>query len=424
MSVKVEQRESQTLSVPPKGLVPKLRFPGFDGGWKQELLSEIFSKKSQRNRAEKFTNVLTNSATRGVVNQLDYFEKDIAVQGNLQNYYIVDVDDFVYNPRISKSAPVGPLKRNKLMKGVMSPLYTVLKHKKGEMDFIEYYFDTKRWHRYMYKIANYGARHDRMSILQEDFFRMPVSLPSQSEQQKISLFLNAVDDWIINLRAQKEKLEAYKKGMMRKIFSQEIRFKDENGNDFPEWEEKRLGEVFTRVKDKNKINNQNVLTISAQQGLVNQEKYFKKSVSSKELFNYFLLKNGDFAYNKSYSKGYPMGAIKRLVKFDAGIVSPLYICFRLRDKTSLSAFFENYFNNGDLNKEIGKIAQEGARNHGLLNMGVGDFFNSVNVRVPTQAEQHKIVSLLEAVDDLLQSQHARLEQALRWKTGLMQQLFV
>lgn len=220
--------------------IPKLRFPEFSNTFEMKYLHDIFQKKQKRNSDNKEKYVLTNSAVEGIVSQQDYFDKDIANQDNLTNYFIVDLDDFIYNPRISKTAPVGPFKRNNLRKGIMSPLYTVLKPKVGDLSFLENYFQTKYWHRYMFKIANYGARHDRMNILHGDFMKLPIPFPSIPEQQKITSFLNSAEEWLKNLQTQKENLEGYKKGIMQKIFSQEIRFKDDGGKSFSKWEEKNL----------------------------------------------------------------------------------------------------------------------------------------------------------------------------------------
>lgn len=186
-----------------------------------------------------------------------------------------------------------------------------------------------------------------------------------------------------------------------------------------------MGKVFTRIRRKNKENNQNVLTISAQQGLINQEKYFNKSVSAKDVTGYYLLENGDFAYNKSYSKGYPMGAIKRLNNYDKGVVSTLYICFGLnQDQGFVSDFFEHYFESGLQNRDLSKIAQEGARNHGLLNISVDEFFKDVKLLTPSHDEQIKIANFISAINQKIDLTNSELEKAKEWKKGLLQQMFV
>lgn len=210
---------------------------------------------------------------------------------------------------------------------------------------------------------------------------------------------------------------------MQQIFSQKIRFKQDNGSDFPEWEEKRLGDVFQRITRKNTQNCLNVLTISAQHGLINQEKYFTKSVSAKNVANYYLLKKGEFAYNKSYSNGFPMGAIKKLNNYPEGVVSTLYICFTTKD-TNYSTYFEKFFDSGGLNREIAKIAQEGARNHGLLNIGINDFFDLIYFLVPSPQEQQKIADFLSSIDVKIDAIKTQVEKLEAFKIGLLQQMFV
>lgn len=164
---------------------------------------------------------------------------------------------------------------------------------------------------------------------------------------------------------------------------------------FPEkWEECKLRTKFKRVNRKNKESNDNVLTISAQNGLISQEEFFTKSVASEDKTNYYLLKKGEFAYNKSYSNGYPYGAIKQLEYYDKGIVSPLYICFSKINNEVFELYYKYYFDYGMLNKEINAFAQEGARNHGLLNIAVDDFFG-VNMCIPERIEQEKIVKIFD-----------------------------
>ena len=187
-----------------------------------------------------------------------------------------------------------------------------------------------------------------------------------------------------------------------------------------EWGEERLKHYFKRLTRKNSEKNQNVLTISAQYGLISQEDFFNKSVASEDKSNYFLLKKGDFAYNKSYSNGYPYGAIKRLDFYEKGIVSPLYICLEsLQENTS--DYFAQYFEAGLLNKEIHAVAQEGARNHGLLNIAVEDFFNT-RVVVPKVPEQEKIAEILAGQDRVIALKEELLAEKQKQKKYLMQQL--
>jgi type I restriction enzyme S subunit len=157
------------------GLVPKLRFPEFRSApaWRLEPLSQLAARTKQKNRDVQITRVLTNSAEFGVMDQRDFFDKDIATQGKLESYFVVEMGSYVYNPRISAAAPVGPISKNKIGTGVMSPLYTVFSFKNESNDFYEHYFKTTGWHTYMRQASSTGARHDRMAISGEDFMAMP-----------------------------------------------------------------------------------------------------------------------------------------------------------------------------------------------------------------------------------------------------------
>jgi type I restriction enzyme S subunit len=247
--------------------------------------------------------------------------------------------------------------------------------------------------------------------------------PKFPEQQKIASFLSAVDEKIQQLTKKKELLGQYKKGVMQQLFSGQLRFKDENGNTYPDWEDSVMQDVFERVKQKNKENNLNVMSISAQQGLVNQLEYFKRYVSAADVTGYYLLKKGDFAYNKSYSKGYPMGAIKRLDRYNKGVVSTLYICFRIKENDD-STFYKEFLDHGGINSELHKIAQEGARNHGLLNMSVIEFFRDIKVPRPSVEEQIVIGKFLEDLSIKIESAKKELTQTQTFKKGLLQQMFV
>ncbi|WP_425629390.1 restriction endonuclease subunit S [Cellulophaga lytica] len=210
-----------------KGVMQKifkqeLRFKEEDGNdfpkWEYVKLKEVLKRSKLKNTDLKVKYVLTNSATQGIVSQNDYFDKDIANKNNLQGYYIVEKDDFIYNPRISQFAPVGPLKRNKLAQGVMSPLYTVLRPKQGNLEFLEFYFETTLWHKYMKAIANYGARHDRMNITMTDFENLPIPFPSLEEQIKIANFLSAIDENIALVNNKIGYTKSYKKGLLQQMF--------------------------------------------------------------------------------------------------------------------------------------------------------------------------------------------------------------
>lgn len=258
------------------------------------------------------------------------------------------------------------------------------------------------------------------SDLKEKIFLLP---PTLEEQTKIAECLSSIDEIISVEESKVESLKVHKKGLMQQLFPQPgattptLRFPGFTGK----WQEKKLNKVFSRVTRKNAENNQNVLTISAQYGLISQLEFFKKSVASSDVTGYYLLHRGEFAYNKSSSQGRPVGAIKPLRLYDKGVVSTLYICFKCNNPEEID-FWEQYFDAGILDSEILSIAQEGARNHGLLNISTGDFFG-LNVILPTPPEMKKIAECLSSFDDVITAAENELDSLKSHKKGLMQQLF-
>ena len=197
-----------------------------------------------------------------------------------------------------------------------------------------------------------------------------------------------------------------------------LRFKEFND----EWGYQSLSKYVNRITTKNKNNESNlVLTISAQYGLVDQTNFFNRSVSSSNLTGYYLLNNGDFAYNKSYSNGYPWGAVKRLNKYNQGVVSSLYICFKPNNLIN-SDFLEQYFETNKWYQQISEVSVEGARNHGLLNIAVNDFFNTKHY-MPSIKEQEKISNFLSLLDKKIELQTKKIEDLKLFKKGLDIKIF-
>ncbi|CYT78996.1 restriction endonuclease subunit S [Streptococcus suis] len=160
-------------------------------------MGEVAEKISQKNLDRQYVETFTNSAEFGIISQRDFFEKNISSLDNISGYYIVNPDDFVYNPRISNLAPVGPIKRNKLGRvGVMSPLYTIFRFSDIHLDFVEKYFDTTIWHRYMELNGDSGARSDRFAIKDSVFKGLPIPLPTLPEQEAIGSFFSDLDQLI------------------------------------------------------------------------------------------------------------------------------------------------------------------------------------------------------------------------------------
>ncbi|MGY4757753.1 restriction endonuclease subunit S [Lactococcus lactis subsp. lactis] len=405
---------------------PQLRFEGFTDDWEERKLGDISYKVKEKNKTGEFTETLTNSAEYGIINQRDFFDKDISNAKNLTGYYVVKNDDFVYNPRISNFAPVGPIKRNKLGRtGVMSPLYYVFRTHDIDKNYFEKYFDTVYWHRFMELNGDSGARADRFAIKVSVFVEMPIPYPTMDEQQKIGSFFKQLDDTIALHQRKLDLLKEQKKGYLQKMFPK-------NGAKVPElrfagfaddWEDRKLSSIAERVTRKNKNNESTLpLTISAQDGLVDQNDYFNKQVASRDVTGYFLVKNGEFAYNKSYSNGYPWGAIKRLDKYEMGVLSTLYIVFK---PTAInSQFLVSYYETTRWYREVSKNAAEGARNHGLLNISPNDFFNTLLTIPKSAEEQQQIGSFFKQLDDTIALHQRKLDLLKEQKKGFLQKMFV
>ena len=208
----------QQLFPQPGETVPKLRFPEFidDPPWECCPLMNLAKLITQRNTHGTDLRALTNSAEHGVIDQVDYFDKKIAT--NTNNYFIVEAGDYVYNPRSSSSAPVGPISKNRIGVGVMSPLYTIFRFRSDANDFYAHYFRSSHWHEYLRRVSNHGARHDRMAIAKNDLMRMPMPTPTQCEQQKIADCLGSLDDLITAEGQKLEALRQHKQGLMQQLF--------------------------------------------------------------------------------------------------------------------------------------------------------------------------------------------------------------
>ncbi|MFV5661245.1 restriction endonuclease subunit S [Acinetobacter pittii] len=399
---------------------PKLRFKEFDGDWGFRKIRDISdSIVPGRNKPKLFDGDIPWVTTPDIKDK-------IYVSDTQSNYYISEVEAKNVGSKIVPTNSVimscvgdlGLFAINTKPIVINQQLHAfLLDNSKYSSVFVLNAISKNQ--NFIEKVATKTA----LPYLNKDNCNsIPLFLCSFEEQTKIASFLSAVDEKISQLNQKHKLLSQYKQGMMQKLFSQQIRFKADDGSEFGTWEEIILSDVAKRVTRKNKEDNQNALTISAQMGLVNQQDYFTRQIASRDLSKYYLLYKGEFAYNKSYSAGYPMGAIKRLKLYEKGVVSTLYICFSLNPEID-SDFFEHYVESGSLVPELEKIAQEGARNHGLLNISLQEFFE-VALLKPCLEEQTKIANFLSSIDQKIEVVAQQIEQAKQWKKGLLQQMFV
>jgi len=409
--------------------IPQLRFPEFVGEWEMKKLGEIAEKRIEKNKNNSVKNVFTNSAIQGIVNQRDFFDKDIANQNNLLGYYIVEKNDFVYNPRISNYAPVGPISRNKLEIGIMSPLYSVFRFKEGNYNFYEFYFQTTIWYRHMEDIANYGARDDRMSFPIGDFYKMPITLPSLKEQTRIANFLTAVDEKIQALKKKKGLLEAYKKGVMQRLFSQELRFKGDDGQSFADWEVKKLGEVgvfqtssIDKLSNENekKVHLVNYMNVYRHENINNETiKSFQIVTAKDSQITSCSLKKGDILFTPSSETPDDIGhSVVIFEDLKNAVFS--YHLMRFRPIQEIQILYSHYFCNiPSVLNQLTKLATGSTR----FTISVKSF-SDINVSLPSLPEQTLIANFLSALDDKIKHNAVQIQKMEVWKKGLLQKMFV
>ena len=411
-----------------QSLVPELRFPGFEGEWEVKSLGEVgyFVRGLSYNKAEVTQNTSATLVIRsnniiqdGVVdckNGLQFVFKQPSNEQILQKGDVVICLANGSSNLVGKSASFEGNHTGIATVGAFCGIY------RSSSPITKYLVQTSGYKKSI-DLIKQGGNGALANLYGKDILGLKFPFPSLPEQQKIAECLSSVDDLIQAEADQLQALKDHKKGLMKQLFPQEgettpkLRFPGFKG----EWEEKKLGNVFKRITRKNKENNKNVLTISAQYGLVSQIDFFNKSVAAADVTGYYLLEKGDFAYNKSSSLGNPVGVIKPLKMYDKGVVSTLYICFRCNNPASIS-FWEQYFNAGCLDAEIRTIAQEGARNHGLLNVPTSDFF-TLTIIAPSLPEQQKIAECLSSLDEGIAAQQEKVEALKEHKKGLMQKLF-
>ncbi|MDU0612110.1 restriction endonuclease subunit S [Pseudomonas aeruginosa] len=408
------------------GFVPKLRFPEFRDAdaWKFVPLNKQAKRCIQKNRDGVITRVLTNSAEYGVVDQRDYFDKDIATQGNLKNYYVVKKGDYVYNPRISAAAPVGPISKNNVETGVMSPLYSVFRFGDSNNDFYAYYFQTAGWHQYMRQASSTGARHDRMAITNDDFMAMPLPASTPEEQQKIADCLSSLDD-LIRLEAEKlDAITAHKNGLMQQLFPAEgetlpkLRFPEflEAG----EWEETTIGEVgrFYYGKSAPKWSlEEDAPTrcvrygeLYTKFGAVITETYSRTNIDPSSLR---FSKGGEILVPRVGEKPEDFGKCCSYLPLKDIAIGEMISVFETKQNP---LFYTYYFRN--MYRQFAKVV-EGQNVKNLYYVEL----EPLPLCRPSLPEQKKIADLLVSLDDVIADQSRKIDVLKTHKRGLLQQLF-
>ena len=287
------------------------------------------------------------------------------------------------------------------------------------------FFLKSAWEKRVDKILQAYLQGGQGNLSAEIVKNLSFFFPSSQEQSKIGQLILLIDKRIDTQIRIIEDLKGERKYLLEQLFcfpnerAPKLRLKGMTG----EWQKVKLSDIVERVTERNKANTCNrVLTIAAQYGLIDQQEFFNKQIASSDLTTYYLLHKGDFAYNKSYSGDYSWGAVKRLDKYDEGVLSSLYICFRPNENVD-SSFLCHYFESTKWYRGISEISGEGARNHGLLNMSVDDYFNTLH-RIPTQREQKAVANVLNVLVDKIDIETEILSNLQKQKSYLLKEMFI
>ena len=407
---------------------PAIRFAGFTDPWEQRKLGEIADKVTEKNLDGNITEVLTNSAEYGVINQTEFFDHAVAKESNIAGYYVIAPGDFVYNPRISATAPVGPIRRNTLgIHGVMSPLYTVFRLTDAvDGTYLSHFFKTNGWHGFMKLEGNSGARSDRFSIGDATFFEMPIPVPSSSEQYAIGSFFSRLDDLITLHQRKYDKLVIFKKSMLEKMFPKdgesvpEIRFA---GFTDP-WEQRKLGDVAssfdyglnaaaTEYDGQNKY-----LRIT---DIDDETHEFSKSDLMTPLADLamsadYLLKEGDLLFART---GASVGKTYLYRQFD-GMVYFAGFLIRARIGEGADPEFAYQATLTDAYKKYVAITSQRSGQPGVNAQEYADY----QLMLPSKTEQQQIGMTLRSLDDLITLHQRKLELLQNIKKSLLDKMFV
>ena len=392
---------------------PSLRFPEFNGEWKNTTLEECVDFldgqrkpiKSDDRKGEK--RLYPYYGASGIIDYIDEYIFD-------GDYILLSEDGANI---IDRNYRVAFIANGKIW--VNNHAHVLQPHKEMNINFL-----SEALERINYAIYNTGTTMPKLN--QEICRKINLNVPSLSEQNKIGNLLYLLNERIATQNRLIEDLKKLRCAIIENVFcspnhnESALRFK---GNTDP-LSTYRMEDFCSRITRKNKDNQCSlVLTIAAQYGLVDQESFFNKTVASENLAGYYLLHKGEFAYNRSYSAGYDWGAVKRLEKYPEGVLSTLYICFKIDESAVDSDYLAYYFESTKWHKGLSDIAGEGARNHGLLNVSVNDYFNTRH-RFHCMREQKIIASMLNVISQKENDEIALYDNYQKQKQYLLRKMFI
>ena len=388
---------------------PKIRFRKFNNKWKKNKLDKVVdffdNQRIPIDSSERKSGPYPYYGASGIIDYVD----DFIFSGE----YVLLAEDGANI--ILRSSPIAYLSKGKFW---LNNHAHIMRMKTGSNEFLIQLLEKQNYEKY-----NTGTAQPKLNG--EVVKNITLHFPSDDEQFAIGTLFCTLDDLLASYKDNLANYQSLKATMLSKMFPKagqtvpEIRLDGFEG----EWVEKRLKDISKRVTRKNNdLVSERALTISAQFGLIDQEEFFQKKIASKDVSGYYLIKKGEFAYNKSYSTGYPLGAIKRLDKYENGVLSTLYILFKAVDVDS--DYLAHYYESDKWHREVSMCAAEGARNHGLLNIAPADFFNTRLVVPKELEEQRAIGSYFSNLDNLINSHQEKISQLENLKKKLLQDMFI
>ena len=407
--------------------VPNLRFPEFEGEWKEERLADIadlykgtgISKDQLSVDGEPcilYGELYTKYKSETIKKVISKTSIDNAklVRSKANDVIIPCSGETAEDIATARCV----LKDNILLGGDLN----IIRLRGHDGSFISYQLNGKR----KYDIAKVAQGVSVVHLYGEHLKGVKTINPCLDEQKKIAGLLTLLDERIATQNKIIEDLKKLKSAIVEKVFcspNQEYPMCRIEGFEHA-LSTYKMSDFSSRIASKNKDSKCSlVLTIAAQYGLVNQESFFNKSVASDNLTGYYLLHKGEFAYNRSYSAGYDWGAVKRLDNYDEGVLSTLYICFKINETIVDSDYLAYYFESSKWHKGLSDIAGEGARNHGLLNVSITDYFNTKH-RFPVIEEQKAIAKMLNTITEKERKATLLGECYQKQKQYLLCQMFI
>ncbi len=386
---------------------PRCFLGSFDFSWEQRKVGDLLIERNQQAPMSDEYPLMAFIANEGVAPKGERYDRSALVTDTVNKLYKkTEKGDFIYS---SNNLETGSIGLNKYGKACISPVYSIFEPTGiADSDFLGRRLVRKDFINAMVKWRQ-GVIYGQWRIHESDFLKIEITVPSVEEQRKIGAYLDQLDN-LITLH-QRECISFTARAGRRILTANKKR-------NTSSWEQRKLGELVDRVVRKNTNNESTLpLTISAQYGLVDQITYFNNRVASRDVSNYYLVLNGEFAYNKSTSDGYPFGAVKRLDLYEKGVLSTLYIVFAPKKEQQIdSDYLTVFFDTDRWHKGVAERAAEGARNHGLLNISAEDFFD-IDLSVPKDiVEQKQIGAFIRQLDNLI-TLHQRKPFLMKWRTS-------